>query len=117
MTQNIPAGFNPEELIKENESLKLENAKVSQKVSELKQALLQLQMIQQPQVQQQEKNQVQTNDKNFQKKYRDLQDKFRKSELQRYQELMEQKQQILDVTKKYDTQLRDLRACLGFTLG
>ena len=30
---------------------------------------------------------------------------------------MEQKQQILDVTKKYDTQLRDLRACLGFTLG
>lgn len=31
-----PIGFNPEDLINENESLKLENAIVSQKVNELK---------------------------------------------------------------------------------
>jgi len=33
---NVQLGYNPDDLMKENESLKLENAKVSQKVNELK---------------------------------------------------------------------------------
>lgn len=40
-----------------------------------------------------------------------------REKLDRYKHELNQKQQLLDQTKKYDKQLRDMRASLGFVFG
>ena len=53
----------------------------------------------------------------LQKKIKELEEQIMREKLDRYKNELNQKQQLLDQTKKYDRQLRDMRATLGFVFG
>jgi chromosome segregation ATPase len=104
-----------------NGELKLQNARLQQKLTEVKEHVVGLErrlseLKSQNRAQQDQKD-AQDVLSQSQKVCRSLEKELVKERMNCYRVELEQKHKILEMSQKYDRQLRDMRACLGFLFG